>query len=58
MLQMAGPFLNGDDAMCGSLLIIEADDIAAAQALAAEDPYAKAGLFSDVRIEAWKKVIG
>jgi uncharacterized protein YciI len=50
--------LNGDDAMCGSLLIIEADDIAAAQALAAEDPYSKAGLFSDVRIEAWKKVIG
>jgi uncharacterized protein YciI len=58
MLQMAGPFLNDDDAMCGSLLIIEADDIAAAQELAAEDPYAKAGLFSDVRIEAWKKVIG
>ena len=28
------------------------------QAFAAEDPYAKAGLFADVRIEEWKKVIG
>lgn len=54
----AGPFLNAAGEMYGSLVVIEAQDHAAAQAWAAEDPYAKAGLFSDVRIEAWNKVIG
>jgi len=50
----AGPFLDG----AGSLLILDLPDLAAAQAWAAGDPYAKAGLFSAVRLEAWKKVIG
>lgn len=54
----AGPFLNADGKPCGSLVIIEAGDRAAAEAWAAGDPYAVAGLFSDVRIEAWNKVIG
>jgi len=44
--------------MAGSLLILDLPDLAAAQAWAADDPYAKAGLFSAVRLEAWKKVIG
>jgi uncharacterized protein YciI len=57
-LVMAGPFLDENGDMCGSLLILEVDDMAEAQAFAAEDPYAKAGLFADVRIEEWKKVIG
>ncbi|MEJ6392959.1 YciI family protein [Gymnodinialimonas sp. 2305UL16-5] len=54
----AGPFLNEDGDMCGSLLVLEVDDMSDAHAFAAEDPYAKAGLFQDVRIEEWKKVIG
>lgn len=54
----AGPFLGADGKPCGSLVVIEADDRAAAEAWAAGDPYAVAGLFSDVRIEAWNKVIG
>ena len=33
-------------------------DLAAARAWAEDDPYNKAGLFSDVRIQEWKKVIG
>lgn len=57
-LVMEGPFLDAEGAMCGSLLILDVADLAEAQAFAAEDPYAKAGLFSDVRIEQWKKVIG
>lgn len=57
-LLMAGPFLNESGDMCGSLLILDVDDMAEAHAFAAEDPYALAGLFSDVRIEEWKKVIG
>jgi len=53
----AGPFLSGG-AMTGSLVVIDAADRAAAQAWAAADPYALAGLFDKVRIEEWKKVIG
>jgi Uncharacterized protein conserved in bacteria len=55
--QMAGPFLSGG-VMTGSLVVIEVADRAAAEAFAKDDPYAKAGLFDNVRIEEWKKVIG
>jgi uncharacterized protein YciI len=41
----------------GSLVIIKADDVAGAQATAAADPYAKAGLFSAVEIKPWNWVI-
>ncbi len=54
----AGPFLNAEDKPIGSLVVIEAGDRAAAESWAANDPYAKAGLFSDVRVEKWNKVIG
>ncbi len=58
VVEMAGPFLDDSDQMCGSLIVLEVADLAAAQAWADNDPYAKAGLFSDVRIQAWKKVVG
>lgn len=54
---LAGPFLDGE-AMTGSLVVIDAADRAGAEAWAAADPYALAGLFAQVRIEEWKKVIG
>lgn len=54
----AGPFLDAQEKMVGSLLIYEAEDIAAAEAWAAEDPYAKAGLFQSVEIRPWKRVVG
>jgi uncharacterized protein YciI len=53
----AGPFLR-DGAMCGSLIVIEAADRAEAQAFAAADPFAQAGLFAETRIEEWQKVVG
>ncbi|RYG91296.1 YciI family protein [Loktanella sp. IMCC34160] len=58
VVEMAGPFLNDAGTMCGSLIVLEVADLAAAHDWAANDPYAKAGLFSDVRIQEWKKVIG
>ncbi|SMX47209.1 YciI family protein [Actibacterium lipolyticum] len=54
----AGPFLDGNGEMCGSLLILDVADVAAAQAWAANDPYAKADLFQDVQIQHWNRVIG
>lgn len=57
-VEMAGPFLNSTDEMYGSLIILEVPSMADAEAWAAEDPYAKAELFADVRLEIWNKVIG
>ncbi len=53
----AGPFLDVEGEMCGSLLIYEGD-LAGAEAWAAADPYAAAGLFQSVEIRPWKKVVG
>ena len=58
VVAQAGPFLDADGMMCGSLLVLEVDDMAAAQTWADGDPYAKAGLFADVRIEQWNRVVG
>jgi uncharacterized protein YciI len=55
---IAGPMTNdAGDAVLGSMLVIEAADRAGAEAFAAGDPYAKAGLFESVTIEAFKKVL-
>jgi len=58
VVEMAGPFLDDADNMCGSLLIISASSITEAEEWASNDPYAKAGLFETVSIRKWKKVIG
>lgn len=55
-LKAAGPFLGDDGKPVGSLVIINADDLAGAQATAAADPYAKAELFSSVEIKPWNWV--
>ena len=51
-----GPTLDVDGRPCGSLLIIEAEDRAAAEGFAASDPYAKAGLFESTIIRAFREV--
>jgi uncharacterized protein YciI len=58
VVEMAGPFLDEAGQMCGSMIVLDVADLAAARAWAESDPYNKAGLFSDVRIQEWKKVIG
>ena len=58
VVEMAGPVLDDDGQMCGSLIVLEVEDMAAAQAWADNDPYAKAGLFESVTLRARKKVIG
>ncbi len=57
VVSQAGPLLDGE-AMIGSLIILDVADMAAAQAWADNDPYAKAGLFQSVELIAWKKVVG
>ena len=58
VVEMAGPFLDPNGTMCGSMIIMNVETLAAAQHWADNDPYALAGLFEDVRIQEWKKVIG
>ncbi len=57
VVSQAGPLLDGD-AMIGSLVILDVEDVTAAQAWADNDPYAKAGLFASVELIPWKRVIG
>lgn len=52
-LAFAGPFLDAGGEPNGSLVVVEAPDLAAAEALSAADPYAKAGLFESVEIRQW-----
>lgn len=58
VVRQAGPLLDTKGEMCGSLLILEVDSLAAAQAWAKNDPYAKAGVFERVDIRQWNRVIG
>ncbi len=57
VVSQAGPLLDDEGDMIGSLVILEVEDMAAAQAWANDDPYAKAGLFDSVELIPWKKVI-
>ncbi|MEX0370520.1 MAG: YciI family protein [Tateyamaria sp.] len=58
VVKQAGPFLDADGNPCGSLIVLDVETMDAAQNWADNDPYAKAGLFREVEIKAWKQVIG
>ncbi|MFI0842406.1 YciI-like protein [Mesorhizobium sp. IMUNJ 23232] len=55
-LKFAGPFLDGDGKPCGSLVAVEAADLAAAKEIAANDPFSKVGLFESVTVQQWNWV--
>lgn len=57
-VEMAGPLIDAEGGMCGSLVILDLPDMEAARAWAEADPYARAGLFDSVTLTEWKKVIG
>ncbi len=58
VVAQAGPLLDQDGKMVGSLIILDVEDMGAAQVWADNDPYAKADLFEAVELITWKKVIG
>ena len=58
IVEMAGPFLDDSGRMCGSMIVLTVEDMKQAQDFAKNDPYAQAGLFEDVRLQVWNKVIG
>lgn len=58
IVEMAGPFLDADGGMTGSLIVLSVNSMTEAEDWAAADPYALAGLFQSVTIREWKKVVG
>jgi uncharacterized protein YciI len=58
VVKLGGPFLDEGGRMQGSLMIVEADSLEAAQAFHAADPYALAGLFARSEVRPWRVTIG
>lgn len=57
-LKLAGALLGDDGHPIGSLLIVEAEDLAGAQAQADNDPFTAAGVFESVEVRPWRLAIG
>lgn len=62
-LLLAGPFPAidaedpGEAGFTGSLIVAKFDDLAAAQAWADADPYIAAGVYREVRVQPFRKVL-
>jgi len=57
-IRAAGPLLDGDGQMSGSLFIMDCPDEAAVETFSKADPYRRAGLFETVDIRAWRQTLG
>lgn len=57
IVAIAGPLIEEGE-MRGSLVILDAPDLASARDWAANDPYKAADLFDSVQVTEWKKVVG
>lgn len=55
-IQFAGPLIDTDSNPCGSLIVFEADSLAAARQIATSDPYLTHGIFAEVEVFETKKV--
>lgn len=53
-LLLAGPLLSEDGKAAGSLVLLEAGNLAEARAIAESDPYAAAGLFGQILVHGYK----
>lgn len=52
-LIFAGPFLGDDGKPTGSLVVIEAADIAEAKVMAASDPFVTENVFASYEVKRW-----
>lgn len=57
VIKAAGPLLDAAGQPNGSLLVVEAENESTCRALLADDPYAKAALFSSVDVRPWRWLI-
>ncbi len=56
-LRLGGPFLDTAGNMIGSFIVLEAENLEAAERWAANDPYMKAGLFASSIVRPWRATI-
>ena len=54
-LVFAGPLLDEEGNMCGSLIVLEMEDVSQVEEFTENDPYAIAGLFESVEIRRFVK---
>ncbi len=57
-VKLGGPLLDGEGNMNGSLIILEVEDRAAAEAFTRDDPYTTAGVFGSVDIRGVRLALG
>ena len=58
LIKIAGPLLDDDGQMAGSLFIMEAADKAEIEAFSAADPYRLAGVFETIELRAFRLTVG
>jgi uncharacterized protein YciI len=58
VVRLGGPFLSPEGEMAGSMLIVEAQSLATAQAFHDADPYKLAGLFETSQVRPWRVTVG
>ena len=56
-IRFGGPLLDADDNPCGSLVILEADDLESAREIAESDPYLVEGVFEKVEVLGTRAVL-
>lgn len=55
-IQFAGPLIDADQNPCGSVIVLEAADLAEARKIAEGDPYLVEGIFASVEVFETKVV--
>ena len=55
---LGGPTTDEAGAMNGSLLVVEANDIAAVRSFIAGDPYVLAGVYDTIEVRPWRWGLG
>lgn len=55
-IHFAGPLLDAEGCPRGSVVVFEADDLAAARSFAEADPYVRHGIFAEVEVFASRRV--
>jgi len=55
-IRFAGPLIDTDGTPCGSVIVLEAPDLAAASEVAHGDPYLTHGVFAEVEVFETKQV--
>lgn len=58
-VKLGGPIMDtAGETPIGSVVILEVESLAEAEALLADDPYRMAGVFETVEIKPWRAVLG